>query len=100
MTAGLLPGARVLVRRAPPEPHCRTPHYLRGRPGVILEEVGRFRDPSLLAFHKPGLPARRLFRVRFRQHDLWPGYGDTEDALLADLYEHWLAPQDEAETPA
>jgi hypothetical protein len=83
---------RVRVRQGPPEAHCRVPSYLRGKPGLVLEDVGCFRDPSLLAFHKPGLPARRLFRVRFRQQDLWPGYDAADDAVLADLYEHWLIP--------
>ena len=92
MTPALAAGLPVRVRTGAPEAHCRTPFYLRGKAGVVLEEVGRFRDPSLLAFHKPGLPERRLFRVRFRQQDLWPGYPDAGDAVLADLYEHWLAP--------
>lgn len=89
----LAPGAPVRVRNQDPETHCRTPAYLRGRPGTVLEEVGRFRDPSLLAFHKPGLPERRLFRVRFRQADLWPGNHPENDAVIADLYEHWLTPE-------
>ena len=87
----LAAGAAVRVRAEGAEAHCRTPVYLRGRPGVVLEEVGRFRDPSLLAFHKPGLPERRLFRVRFRQADLWPGAQVEGDAVIADLYEHWLS---------
>ena len=91
-TSTLLPGTRVVVRRGPPERHCRTPSYLRGRVGTVLAEVGTFHDPSLLAFHKPGLPCRRLYRVSFRQADLWPSYQGPKDVLLADLYEHWLTP--------
>lgn len=89
-------GTRVQVRRQPPEPHCRTPCYLRGRSGEISEVVGFYRDPSLLAFHKPGLPMRLLYRVRFRQADLWPEYqGNAQDSLYADLYGHWLEPMTE-----
>ena len=90
MTA-LTPGTAVRVRNMPPEAHCRTPAYLRGRPGVVVEAVGAFRDPARLAFHRPGLPQRRLFRVQFRQADLWPQAEAADDVLMADLYEHWLA---------
>jgi nitrile hydratase len=63
---------------------------------VIVSEIGVFRDPSSLAYHKPGLPMRRLFRVRFRQGDLWPGYAPATDSLFADIYEHWLEPAEGA----
>lgn len=82
----------VLVRQGPPEPHCRTPHYLRGKVGIVEELVGTFRDPTKLAFHAPGLPPLRLYRIRFRQADLWPEYGHAPDALFADIYETWLVP--------
>lgn len=71
--------------------HCRTPRYLKGRPGVVLSLAGSYRDPERLAYHKPGLPPRRLYRVRFRMQDLWQDYAGPEgDSLEADLYEHWL----------
>jgi nitrile hydratase len=84
-------GIAVRVKRQPPEHHCRTPHYLRGIQGVILDVAGRFRDPSLLAFNKPGLPMRYLYRVQFFQRDIWPNYaGSSTDTVVADIYEHWL----------
>lgn len=71
--------------------HCRTPWYLRGKTGVIVSVQGCFRDPEKLAYHRPGLPRQVLYKVRFRQTDLWSGYhGDTQDQLEADIYEHWL----------
>jgi nitrile hydratase len=85
------PGDKVQVRRAPPEAHCRTPWYLRGRMGTVAEIAGVFRNPSLLAFHKPGLPKLPLYRVEFRHCDVF----DTEpgpDKIVADLYDHWLQP--------
>jgi hypothetical protein len=54
------PGDVVRVRTGPPEAHCRTPYYLRGQVGIIIGIAGRYRDPSLMAFHKPGLPERLL----------------------------------------
>lgn len=86
-------GDRVRVRTGEPGHHCRTPHFLRGREGVVEEAVGIFRDPERLAYHKPGLPKKALYSVRFRQADLWPDYrGHPGDTLAADIYEHWLEP--------
>ncbi|MBP8035175.1 MAG: SH3-like domain-containing protein [Betaproteobacteria bacterium] len=86
-------GAAVRIRKQPPEAHCRTPFYLRGAKGEIAEVRGLFRDPSLLAFHKPGLPMRILYRVKFKQVDVWPNYaGSKNDTVVADIYEHWIEP--------
>lgn len=71
--------------------HCRTPWYLRGKTGVVAHVQGRFRNPEKLSYHKPGLPRLVLYKVRFRQADLWPSYkGAEQDQLEADIYEHWL----------
>ena len=84
-------GETVLVSGRASLGHCRTPHYLRGRCGTVIEVAGRFRDPEKLAYHKPGLPAPYLYRVRFTQVDLWAAYGgQTSDDLEADIFEHWL----------
>lgn len=84
-------GLRVRVLERQPEPHCRTPFYLRGAVGLVTEVVGRYHDPSMLAYHKPGLPMRWLYRVQFRQSDIWTDYsGAANDTVVADLYEHWL----------
>ena len=73
--------------------HCRTPYFLRGKSGVVGEVLGVFRDPARLAYHRPGWPAQVLYKVRFRQTDVWDGYaGSAHDHLEADLYEEWLAP--------
>jgi len=86
-------GTPIVIRKQPPEVHCRTPFYLRGVKGEIAEVRGRFRDPSLLAFHKPGLPMRVLYRVRFKQKDVWPEYkGGPNDTVVADIFEHWIDP--------
>jgi len=95
MTAGaqpmFRPGDRVQVRADEPPHHCRTPYFLRGRRGTVEDLLGVFRNPETLAYHKPGLPRKALYRVRFAQSDLWPGYkGSLVDSLVADLYEHWL----------
>ena len=88
------PGDAVRVDARASLGHCRTPWYLRGKTGVIAEVQGQFRDPERLAYHRPGLPAQVLYKVRFEQRKLWPQYtGPASDQLEADIYEQWLLPQ-------
>ena len=90
------PGETVRVRDDWPEAagrrvHIRTPHFVRGREGVIERVLGTYPNPETLAFGQPGLPAQPLYQVRFAQTALFPdGSGGDRDTLTADLYEHWL----------
>jgi nitrile hydratase len=87
------PGERVAVRRAHPPGHVRTPAYVRGRHGVIERVCGRYPNPEELAYARSGLPRVPLYRVRFRQCELWPDYdGDPADTLDVEIYQHWLEP--------
>lgn len=87
------PGAAVRVRRADPPGHLRTPWYIRGQAGVIERLLGPFANPEELAYNRPGLPKQPLYRVRFRQRELWPGYrGAAEDTIEVEIYQHWLEP--------
>jgi nitrile hydratase len=86
-------GEQVAVRQAWPRTHCRTPFYCRGKTGVVERLCGAFRNPQELAYSGDGLPKVPLYRVRFRQCDLWPGYGGkAEDTVDIELYEFWLEP--------
>lgn len=88
-------GQTVMVDSRPPLGHCRTPWYVRGKSGTISAVQGVLHDPSRLAYHRPGLPAQVLYKVKFRQSDLWPGYrGPAGDHLEADLQEDWLTAAD------
>ena len=91
MTGPLQPGDRVSVLRVHPPGHRRTPYYVRGKQGVIERACGEFRNPEELGHGFDGLPRKRLYRVRFRQHDIWPAYqGSAADTIDVDIYEHWL----------
>lgn len=86
-------GALVRVRDLPVKGHMRTPFYVRGRQGRVEGCQGSFANPEERAYGANGLPARPLYHVRFRQTDLWPGYGGpAADSLSLDLFEHWLEP--------
>ena len=84
---------RVRVRAITPPGHVRAPWYLRGKTGVIERPLGEFHNPEQLAY---GLPAakKRLYRVRFSMAEIW---GETAenvtDTLDAEIYEHWLEPE-------
>lgn len=85
------PGDRVKVLRAYPLGHIRTPYYIRGHSGVIERYCGRFGNPEELAQMRSGEPKQPLYRVRFRQKDVWPGYrGNPDDVLEVEIFQHWL----------
>jgi nitrile hydratase len=93
MSARFQPGDRVRVRQAEPPGHIRTPYYIRGKAGEIERICGSFGNPEELAYGRPGLPRRPLYRVRFRQSEIWPDYaGAQADTLDVEIYEHWLDP--------
>ena len=65
-------GDAVAVRVAYPPGHIRTPYYIRGKRGMVERICGEFANPEELAFGRDGLPKRPLYRVRFRQRQIWP----------------------------
>ena len=86
-------GDRVAVRNSDSPGHRRTPHYIRGKRGMIERVCGAFPNPEELAYGFDGEPKRVLYRVRFRQRDLWSDYaGQERDTLELEIYEHWLEP--------
>jgi hypothetical protein len=94
--ARFAPGDTVRVRDVEQEGHVRTPDYTKGKHGTISEILGAFPNPELLAYGGDGLPEMPLYKVAFRQADLWKGgYGGSPaDVLFVDIYEHWLEPRE------
>jgi len=77
--------------KAYPLGHVRTPYYIRGCVGEIERVCGSFPNPEELAQMRDGLPALPLYRVRFRQTDVWPHYeGNPKDVVEIEIYQHWL----------
>jgi nitrile hydratase subunit beta len=86
-------GDQVKVRLAHPPGHVRTPTYVRGHTGVVERLCGAYPNPEELAYGRPGLPAQPLYRVRFRQNELWPDYrGSPADTVDVEVFQHWLEP--------
>ena len=95
MSARLQAGDRVRVHERYPPGHIRTPVYCRGHQGVIERVCGDFRNPEQLAFGLDGRPGGTLYRVRFKQTDLWPDYaGPADDQVEIEIFDHWLDPVD------
>jgi nitrile hydratase len=91
MSARFSPGDLVRVRRATPPGHVRTPYFIRGKAGEVMAIAGRFAIPEELAYGRDGLPEKPLYRVLFRQAELWPDYtGPDVDTAVVDVFEHWL----------
>lgn len=83
-------GDPVKVRAKYPPGHARSPWFTRGHRGRIVQVAGPYANAEELAYGRPGAP-EPLYRVRFRQQELWPDYrGATRDTLVVDIYEHWL----------
>jgi nitrile hydratase subunit beta len=91
MEARFKAGDKVRVMKAYPPGHIRTPFYIRGHTGTVERVCGAFPNPEELAQMRDGLPAQPLYRVRFRQKDVWPGYqGPDGDVVEIEIYQHWL----------
>jgi nitrile hydratase subunit beta len=87
------PGDRVVVRRAYPIGHVRTPYYIRGCVGEIERICGAFRNPEELAYARLDTARVPLYRVRFAQNTVWPDYrGNLHDSVDIEIYQHWLEP--------
>lgn len=85
-------GDQVRIARTNPPGHRRVPAYIRGKSGVVERYCGAFPNPEELAYGFDGLPKRHLYRVRFRQADVWEGYdGAEQDTVDLEVQEHWMS---------
>ena len=83
----------MLVRRAYPPGHIRTPWYIRGKTGVVERICGDFGNPEELAYGRDGKPKQTLYRVRFMQNEVWEDYTENpSDTVDIEIFEHWLEP--------
>lgn len=83
----------MLVRRAYPPGHIRTPWYIRGKTGVVERICGDFGNPEELAYGRDGNPKQPLYRIRFKQNEVWEDYAENpSDTVDIEIFEHWLEP--------
>ena len=92
MSARFRVGDRVQVLDLGKSGHVRTPFYVRGKVGEVAQFCGFFLNPEDLSVGNAAGPVIPLYRVSFRQKDLWPDYiGPPDDKLQVEIYDHWLA---------
>jgi hypothetical protein len=97
MTARFSAGDRVRVDARDQPGHVRTPHYVRGKQGRVLEVCGAYPNPERLAQGESGVPHQYLYRVIFEWRDVWAGEPDHgKNRLAVDIYEHWLEALEDA----
>ena len=93
MTTRFKQGDTVRVLLTHPPGHRRTPHYIRGKIGVVEMTCGAYANPEELAYGFDGLPKKEVYKVRFVQKEVWPDYRGPElDTVDIDIFEHWLRP--------
>lgn len=76
-------GDRVRVKPENPAGNPRTPAYIRGKTGVVIEAHGVIYNPQ---DHRGLYPP--LYSVLFAVRDVFGGA--TSDTLAVDLHEEWL----------
>ncbi|MGP0093034.1 MAG: SH3-like domain-containing protein [Xanthobacteraceae bacterium] len=92
MEARFRAGDTVLVLDLVKTGHLRTPFYIRGKVGTIVELCGCYLNPEDLAVGNTAGPVVALYRVGFPQTRLWAQYsGSSLDTLYIEIYDHWLA---------
>lgn len=82
------PGDPVRVRVGDPGHHTRSPRYVRGQRGVIVESQGPW---PLADESAQGLTPRSeiVYTVGFTARDLW---GSGQHTVTVDLWESYLLP--------
>ncbi len=84
-------GDRVRVVNLAKPGHVRTPDYILGKEGHIIQVCGLFLNPEDLSIGITQGPVVALYRVEFLMCDVW---GDDvrhpNDTLSIEIYDHWL----------
>ncbi len=92
-------GDRVTVLDLRKPGHVRTPDYVLGHTGEVVQFCGLFLNPEDLSLGHTGGPVVPLYRVQFPMGQLWPEPPRRpEDTLCIEIYGHWLKPAEE-QTP-
>lgn len=83
-------GSQARVKTLMPPGHVRTPHYLRGKTGIVERILGPFPNPEGLAYNLKS-PSLALLRVTFTMAEVWGAEAEhPNDTIEAEIYAHWL----------
>lgn len=85
-------GNEVTVIQLGKPGHIRTPDYVLGKTGVVIQFCGYFLNPEDLSVGRTSGPMVPLYRVQFLMSHLWRDpQGRPNDLLCIEIYGHWLA---------
>jgi nitrile hydratase subunit beta len=84
------PGDKVIARNLNPAGHTRLPRYARGKPGVIVRDLGVFTFPDTNA-HGIGRNPQHCYTVCFKARNLWGSSANARDSVYIDLWEDYIA---------
>ena len=88
-------GDLIKARSIHPLGHTRSPHYVRGKTGVVRRVHGLYVFPDTNA-HRVGENRQHVYLVEFSARELW-GRNDRERVMI-DLWEDYLEPVDRKNT--
>jgi len=91
--AGFKRGNHVVTRNINPVGHTRMPRYVRGKPGVVVRELGLFTFPDSNALGA-GRKSQPCYTICFKARDLWGDDAGKRDRLYIDLWEDYLKPDE------
>jgi nitrile hydratase len=84
-------GERVTVLDLRKPGHVRTPDYILGHTGVVVQFCGCFLNPEDLSLGNTSGPVVPLYRVQFLMSELWPEpQHHPNDTLCIEISGHWL----------
>ncbi|HVN88903.1 MAG TPA: nitrile hydratase subunit beta [Candidatus Binataceae bacterium] len=84
-------GDKIVTRNLNPHGHTRMPRYTRGKKGVITAHHGAHVFPDTNA-HGLGENPQHLYTVRIGSQELWGPAAASNECVLIDLWESYLAP--------
>jgi nitrile hydratase len=86
-----LVGEKVRVINLAKGGHVRTPDYILGHSGIVIQMCGMFLNPEDLSVGITRGPVVALYRVSFSMSDLWGSeQRNSRDTLCIEIYDHWL----------
>lgn len=84
-------GDRVIVRELPAMYYTRTPEYVRGARGEIVEPSYESPAPEDESWGIEDVKPEWFYIVRFKQSELWSNYpAGNNDTLQTEIPERWL----------
>jgi hypothetical protein len=92
-------GDRVRVVNLAKTGHVRTPDYIIGCNGEIIQFCGLFLHPEDLSVGITQGPVVALYRVKFAMSEVWKdSQRHPADVLCIEIYDNWLSEAEEVLT--